>query len=104
MAIVAGATLLVAAAPLVALVIRSFSTPTGWSASAWTDLGRSELRPGIRVGVDPFEAMANSLVNAAWATGIGDRRGRTPLGPASSTTTSASTSSFVFAVCSIPSR
>ena len=69
-ALVAGATLLVAAAPLVALVIRSFSTPTGWSATAWTDLGRSEVRPGIRVGVDPFEAMVNSLVNAAWATGI----------------------------------
>jgi thiamine transport system permease protein len=69
-AIVAGVTLLVAAAPLVALAIRSFSTPTGWSASAWTGLGRSELRPGIRVGVDPIDAMVNSLVNAAWATGI----------------------------------
>jgi thiamine transport system permease protein len=69
-AFVAGATLLVAATPLVALVVRSFSTPTGWSATAWTDLGRAEIRPGIRVGVDPVDAMVNSLVNAAWATGI----------------------------------
>lgn len=69
-AIVTGATLLVAATPLVALLVRSFSTPTGWSASAWTDLGDSEFRPGIRVGADPVDAMSNSLVNAAWATGI----------------------------------
>ena len=69
-AFVAGATLLVAATPLVALVVRSFSTPTGWSTRAWTDLGRAEIRPGIRIGVDPVEAMANSLANAAWATGI----------------------------------
>jgi thiamine transport system permease protein len=67
---VAGATLLVAATPLVALVVRSFSTPTGWSTRAWTDLGRAEIRPGIRIGVDPVDAMANSLANAAWATGI----------------------------------
>ncbi len=67
---VAGATLLVAATPLVALAVRSFSTPTGWSAGAWTDLGRVEIRPGIHVGVDPVDAMVNSLVNAAWATGI----------------------------------
>ncbi len=69
-ALVAGTTLLVAATPLVALVVRSFSTPTGWSVAAWTDLGRTEIRPGIRIGVDPVDAMANSLVNAAWATAI----------------------------------
>ena len=67
---VAGATLVVAAAPLVALVVRSFSTPTGWSTTAWTELGRAEIRPGIRIGVDPLEAMVNSLGNAAWATGF----------------------------------
>jgi thiamine transport system permease protein len=68
--IVAGATLLVAAAPLVALVVRSLSTPTGWSTAAWTDLGRTEIRPGIRVGVNPIDAMINSLESAAWATTI----------------------------------
>jgi thiamine transport system permease protein len=55
---------------LVALVVRSFSTPTGWSTAAWTDLGRSEIRPGIRIGVDPVDAISNSLVNAVWATSI----------------------------------
>ncbi len=66
--IVAGAALTLAAAPLVALVVRSFSTPTGWSTAAWTDLGRAEIRPGIRIGIDPLDAILNSLTNAAWAT------------------------------------
>ncbi len=68
--LVAGATLAVAATPLVALVVRSFSTPTGWSTAAWTELGRSEIRPGIRIGVDPVDAIGNSLANAVWATSI----------------------------------
>ena len=68
--IVSVMTLLVAATPLVALVVRSFATPTGWSTAAWTSLGRAEIRPGIRIGVDPIDAMSNSLVNAAWATAI----------------------------------
>jgi thiamine transport system permease protein len=67
-AVIAGGVLLVAAAPLVALVVRSFSTPTGWSTGAWTDLGRAEIRPGIRIGIDPVDAIGNSLTNAAWAT------------------------------------
>jgi len=61
-------TALVALVPLSALVVRSFSTPSGWSTNAWTHLGRDEIRPGLRVGVDPVDAIANSLVNAAWAT------------------------------------
>jgi len=69
-ALVAGASLVVAAAPLAALVVRSFSTPTGWSAAAWTDLGNAEIRPGIRIGIDPVEAIVNSLTNAAWATSL----------------------------------
>jgi thiamine transport system permease protein len=68
--LVAGATLIVAAMPLIALVLRSLSTPTGWSTAAWTGLGRSEVRPGVRTGVDPVDAITNSLVNAAWATSI----------------------------------
>lgn len=66
--LIAGSAVLVAGAPLVALVVRSFSTPTGWSTAAWTGLGRTEIRPGIRVGVDPVEAVVNSLGNALWAT------------------------------------
>jgi thiamine transport system permease protein len=67
-ALVAGLAMVVAGAPLVALVVRSFSTPTGWSTTAWTDLGAEEIRPGIRLGIDPGEAILNSLTNAAWAT------------------------------------
>ena len=64
----ATATTVIAAAPLAALVVRSFSTPTGWSTAAWTDLGRAEVRPGIRIGIDPVEAVVNSMRTAAWAT------------------------------------
>ena len=64
----ATAATVVAAAPLAALVVRSFSTPTGWSTAAWTDLGREEVRPGIRLGIDPVDAVVNSLRTAAWAT------------------------------------
>jgi thiamine transport system permease protein len=67
-ALVAGLALVLAATPLVALVLRSFSTPTGWSTTAWTDLGEAEIRPGIRIGIDPGAAIVNSLTNAAWAT------------------------------------
>ncbi len=67
-ALAAGMTALVALVPLAALVVRSFSTPDGWSTSAWTNLDRTEVRPGLRVGIDPMDAIANSLVNAAWAT------------------------------------
>ncbi len=67
-AVVAGLSALIAAAPLAALVVRSFSTPTGWSTTAWTDLGAAEIRPGIRIGIDPGDAIVNSLTNAAWAT------------------------------------
>lgn len=62
------ATAAVALAPLAALAIRSVSTPTGWSTTAWTRLGRTEVRPGIRLGIDPMSALGNSLQNAAWAT------------------------------------
>lgn len=67
-ALAAGGTALVALVPLAALVARSFSTPDGWSTTAWTGLGRQEIRPGLRVGVDPVEAIRNSLTTAAWAT------------------------------------
>jgi thiamine transport system permease protein len=67
-AIAAGLAGLIAVLPIGALVVRSFSTPTGWSTNAWTNLGRVEVRPGIRVGTDPVAAITNSLTTAAWAT------------------------------------
>ena len=65
---IAWGTALLAVTPLTALVVKSFSTPTGWSTRAWTNLGRSEVRPGIRVGIDPVNAIWNSLETMLWAT------------------------------------
>lgn len=65
---ISAATAVVCVAPLVALATRSFRTPSGWSTAAWTQLGRTEVRPGIRLGIDPIDALRNSLENAAWAT------------------------------------
>ena len=61
-------TAVIACAPLAALVVRSFSTPTGWSTGAWTGLGRTEVRPGIRLGLDPTETIWNSVRTMMWAT------------------------------------
>ncbi len=61
-------TAVIAIAPLVAMVLRSLSTPTGWSTAAWTELGETEIRPGIRLGIDPVDAIIASLTTAAWAT------------------------------------
>ena len=65
---VAGTTAVVAFAPLCALVIKSLSAPSGWTFTAWTDLGSAEIRPGITLGLDPLEALSNSLRTAAWTT------------------------------------
>lgn len=65
---IAGLAFAVALAPLAAMLLRSFSTPSGWSTAAWRTLGRSEVRPGIRIGVDPTAALVQSVQTAAWAT------------------------------------
>ncbi len=66
--VVVGATAAVTVVPLGALLLRSLSTPSGWSTAAWTRLGRVEVRPGISIGVDPIAAIRNSLGTAMWAT------------------------------------
>jgi thiamine transport system permease protein len=66
--IVAGITAIVTLSPLGALVVASLSTPSGWSTTAWTDLGRAEIRPGITLGIDPLGAIVSSVRTAAWAT------------------------------------
>ncbi|MET0577171.1 MAG: iron ABC transporter permease [Ilumatobacteraceae bacterium] len=58
----------VVAAPLVALVARSLRGRDGWSTEAWRGLGRSEVRPGIDLGIDPLGAIATSLRTTAAAT------------------------------------
>lgn len=67
-AVIGLASFAVCGAPLVALTAQSFSTPSGWSTAAWTQLGRTEVRPGIRLGLDPLDAVRNSVENALWAT------------------------------------
>jgi thiamine transport system permease protein len=67
-AAIAGSTAVVAITPLIALLVKSVSTPSGWTLSAWTDIGAAEVRPGITIGVDPLDALVNSVQTAAWAT------------------------------------
>ncbi|MEP1122359.1 MAG: iron ABC transporter permease [Ilumatobacter sp.] len=66
--VVVGVTSTIAVAPLLALVVNSLSSPSGWTTSGWTDLGSAEIRPGIGLGIDPIAALAASLRTAAWAT------------------------------------
>ena len=69
--IVAGVAMLtatVAVVPFVALVVNSLSTPTGWTLQAWTTLGSAEIRPGLRLGLDPVGSIIESVRTAAWAT------------------------------------
>ena len=74
-------TAVVVVAPLVALVERSLRGGDGYSLAAWRDLGRAEVRPGIRVGVDPLAAIAD--VAAHDRRGDGDRRRRSASSPRS---------------------
>lgn len=67
-ATVAGLTAAVALVPLLALVVSSISSPTGWTTSGWSGLGSAEIRPGISLGLDPIAALGNSLRTAGWAT------------------------------------
>lgn len=58
---VAVATVLAVGTPIAALVSRSFDTGHGWSMSAWTKLGATELRPGVGLGLDPLASIGASL-------------------------------------------
>ncbi|MEJ7719316.1 MAG: hypothetical protein WKF58_02210 [Ilumatobacteraceae bacterium] len=68
MATTAAATALAVLIPLGAMFARSLRTPDGYSLAAWTDMGETEIRPGVRLGLDPIEAMLNSLRAAGLAT------------------------------------
>ena len=67
-ALVAVTTAVIAAAPFVALAVKSVSSPTGLTWEAWRTLGSSEIRPGISLGLDPLGSAVNSLRTAGWAT------------------------------------
>lgn len=64
---VGGAALLVVV-PLLALVERSLRVDGSYGLAAWRSLGNDEIRPGLRLGVDPLGALGRSATTAAWAT------------------------------------
>lgn len=67
-AAVATATAAVLLAPFVAMVERSLRTTDGYGFGAWRGLGATEVRPGIRLGIDPWSAIGASLRTTAVAT------------------------------------
>ena len=60
-AITAVTTSIAIAVPLLALIERSLRTPDGYSLRAWRTLGRAEVRPGITIGIDPFDSLVTSV-------------------------------------------
>jgi thiamine transport system permease protein len=63
-----GGALVVVTMPLLALVERSMRTDGSYSLAAWRSLGDDEIRPGLRLGIDPLGALRNSATTALWAT------------------------------------
>ncbi len=63
-----GITAAIVVAPLVALVERSLRFEGGYSLTAWRALGNNEIRPGLRLGIDPLGALQRSATTAVWAT------------------------------------
>lgn len=67
----AGIAVVLVLAPLVALVERSLrpdGAGGGYGLRAWRSLDNAEIRPGLRLGIDPIGALWNSVTSAAWAT------------------------------------
>lgn len=64
----AGGAFLVVAVPLFALVERSLRVDGSYGLTAWRSLGNDEIRPGLRLGIDPIGALWRSFTTAAWAT------------------------------------
>ena len=67
-AIGVGATSIAVTMPLAALIERSLRTDGSYSLAAWRSLGDDEIRPGLRLGIDPLGALRNSATTAVWAT------------------------------------
>lgn len=64
----AGGALLLVLVPLLALVERSLRVDDSYDLTAWRSLGDTEIRPGLRLGVDPLDALWRSVTTAVWAT------------------------------------
>jgi hypothetical protein len=54
--------------PLLALVERSLRVDGSYGLTAWRSLANDEIRPGLRLGIDPIGALWRSLTTAVWAT------------------------------------
>lgn len=67
-ALAAGGALVVVTVPLLALVERSLRVDDSYGLTAWRSLGNDEIRPGLRLGIDPLGALWRSTTTAAWAT------------------------------------
>ncbi len=67
-AISAGTASIAVTLPLIALIERSLRTDGSYSLGAWRSLGDDEIRPGLRLGIDPLGALRNSATTAVWAT------------------------------------
>ena len=63
-----GAALAMVTVPLIALIERSLRADGSYSLAAWRSLGNDEIRPGLRLGIDPLDALRNSATTAIWAT------------------------------------
>lgn len=64
----AGGAFVLVLVPLVALVERSLRVGDRYTLTAWRSLGDNEIRPGLRLGIDPIDAIRNSAATAVWAT------------------------------------
>jgi thiamine transport system permease protein len=65
---IAAVTAAVVLTPLATMVLRSLQDSGGYTFAAWRNLGATEIRPGIRLGIDPWSAITASLESALWAT------------------------------------
>ena len=54
-------------APLLALIYGSFTVNGKVSASGWSNLLDTSIRPGLRLGIDPAQAIVTSLTTASIA-------------------------------------
>ena len=63
-----GGALVLVTVPLLALVERSMRIDGSYRLTAWRSLGNDEIRPGLRLGIDPIDALWRSATTAAWAT------------------------------------
>jgi thiamine transport system permease protein len=65
--IAAAATAAVMSLPLLVMASRSLRLGRRWTLTAWRELGDTEVRPGIGLGVDPIGSLLTSLRFAAVA-------------------------------------